>query len=278
MATVVVHGTLLAAAAPYKDWWWNSYRPGGFLHALTRGMTDACGGHDVWRIGGRHVSDIPELNGTAQRHRLAQHRGHFLWTGANMGVTRDAAASGLVDYLTVMHAISPREPIRLVGHSHGGNVIKLATASRKLPATLPLGQAVFLGVPHFMGVDGRTFTYRLDPRRFSGVLNLYSERDSVQRTIAEKIFGPPGARMSDWMPVKAHHVDRDPRAAAVYRNCEVPTLEAGMDAHAAMHGAAVGYLVGYWLGGRETLQAILDRLRPRLFPVRRGDHGTSSAG
>ncbi|MDD5542221.1 MAG: hypothetical protein PHX83_03535 [Acidobacteriia bacterium] len=278
MATIVVHGTMTLTAAQFTKWWWNSWGKMGFLDAVSRGMLEASGRHDVWHIGGREVSEVPALNPkwsvwSGRWGQFGQHRGHFMWDGADMGISREAAAYQLVKYINTLHQISPQEPIRIVAHSHGCNVVKRASADKKLLPGIRFPQAVFLACPHFVGADGKTFTYRLAPQRFGTILNLYSPQDSVQTSFAETFQGLPGGRMADWIPSSSHRMEQDVRARAVYRDYEIPTRDAGVHAHTAMHGALVGYVVGRWLVQGGDFGAAVTHVPRELWPVALGDFG-----
>ncbi len=270
MATIVVHGTMTTSAARNARWWWDSWDEHGFLDALSFGMEHVSGGHDVWRVAGRPVSEVPELqtkwnlwNGT--RGQVSSHKGHFTWSGANMGAARDAGASQLAAYLNRVADLTD-EPIRIVAHSHGCNVVKAASSHRKLSRHVRISRAVFLACPHFAaeGSRGPVFTYQLDPRRFDHILNLYSEEDSVQVGLADAITGPAGSRFADWLPPTAHRIDLDRATAGKYENAEVPTAAHGVLAHTVMHGALVGGLAGMWLGGRHSFQQIVQQASRRL--------------
>jgi len=50
----------------------------------------------------------------------------FSWNGKNTSKARMLAASNLVNFVLKNSSKDPREPITLVGHSHGGNVAILA--------------------------------------------------------------------------------------------------------------------------------------------------------
>jgi len=278
MTTLVVHGTMTVAPAQTVRWWWDSWGDGGFLNAVAQGMVDASGKHNVWRIAGRPVSEVAELNPkwSLWRGRLGQfgqHRGHFMWDGADMDISREAAATHLVRYLNTLHTTAPGEALRIIAHSHGGNVVKLASASKRLLPGIYFDQAVFLACPHFEGADGRTYAYQLAPERLGVILNLYSESDTVQTQLAEKITGLPGPRPVDWIPPRSYRIDQDPGARRGYENSRIPTRDTGVKAHAAMHGSAVGYPVGRWLGGGSNFETILQKFGPRLLPVPTGDDG-----
>lgn len=147
MATLVIHGTMTGAGPSHSTWWWNSRHKGGFLDALAGGITDTGAADDVWRVAGRPVHEIPEL----RQRGLAQHQGHFQWSGTDMPDARRAGGEFLAAYINRILQISPREPIRLVAHSHGCNVVKSASAVPLLSLVARFPRVVFLACPHFMG-------------------------------------------------------------------------------------------------------------------------------
>lgn len=283
MATLIIHGTMTVAASPRARWWWDSWNEGGFLDAMARGMDDASGGHghDVWQVGGVHVSELDRLKPRWSLWRgrigqIAHHRGHFFWDGADMYGARQAAANNLVKYLNVVwDLLGEDEPLRLVAHSHGANVVKMASSHTKLRPDLMVQRAVFLGCPHFMAQWHKEphFPYRIDPRRFGEVLNLWSDSDTVQVGFADAIPGPPGARPSDFLPPKAHCRDPDEGAEGVYRDFAVPTEDQETKAHTALHGQVVGYLVGGWLDTGMDFGRVIENAMGQGLPVPRGDFG-----
>lgn len=290
MATIVVHGTMTGAAAHQAGWWWNSWHDRGFLAAVAGGMNDGGVEHDVWRVRGRPVSEIAELSPRkswllGRFGLLDQHKGHFMWTGADLPMAREGGASHLAEYLNAVHALSPQEPLRVIAHSHGCNVVKMAIASDKLHHDVHIDQAVFLACPHLHGpstprpgeslrasVDAKTFASQMALGRFGSVLNLFSSRDTVQTRLAQMVQGPAGARVVDFVPQLAGRVGVDQAVRTAYADFEIATEDTGTAAHTAMHGSRVGYLVGRWLAGGD-FAAMLGQIGRRLFPVPKGDHG-----
>ena len=279
MATIVVHGTMTVSAAHHERWWWNSFFEGGFLGALASGMEPVSGEHDVWRVGGVPVSRVEELRPkwslwTGRMGQISQHEGHFLWSGADMYVAREAGAKQLADYLAKIDQLAPGEPLRVVAHSHGCNVVKMASRRRSFPRR-GIERAAFLACPHFeaKGSNDNHYPYRLEPSRFGEILNLYSPRDTVQKEFAETLAGPPGFRLNDFLPVKAHRTERDPEARGLCDNHAIETEADGMRAHSALHGAAVGELTGRWLGGGGSFDRILGEFGGARLPVPADDLG-----
>ncbi len=288
MVTIVVHGTMTTTPAEHSSWWWRSWGEGGFLAALAEGMTAACGGEDVWKIGGRLVEDYDELHPKAsfwsgRRGQFSQHKGYFMWVGGDSYAERDAGALHLARYLNKVTEIAPQEPIRLVAHSHGCNVVKKMSRHDDLDPGVAIEQAVFLACPHFMTdiVEPQQvyFPYELAPGRFGRILNLYSESDTVQVGMSETL---PSWLIStdwrDWQPPAAYRCDPDPDARHLYEDCGIETVDQGISAHTAMHGVTVGRLAGLWLGGAEDsfdgiASKILQNVGPDPLTVPAGDFG-----
>jgi hypothetical protein len=258
MSTIIIHGTL-ARESP----WWLVPKRGGFLDALAMGMREGDREPDIWRIGGRSVAEVPELYPRGAMHLLTgwtdppfdQVDGHYRWPGNNAHEERLREGVRLARYLEALARVSPNETIDVVAHSHGCNVVKIATAH--IASHVRLGCAVFLAAPHCedLVVGKRSQLYPLNAARLAGgnrraspVLNVYSEEDTVQTTIADHapdFYGaPPGIA-----PVfDAHRCDRDPRTRSAYDDLELPTrMGRESHVHGALHGPTVGRLVGYWL-------------------------------
>lgn len=277
MATIVVHGTMTLLSAKHARWWWDSWHEGGFLQAVSHGMESISGSHDVWTVGGRSVREITEWHSGWFTHPdgIFTHQGHFAWSGADMYAAREAGAEFLVKYLNRLVAYSPGEPVSIIAHSHGCNVVKMASSLAGLSRDVYIEQAVFLACPHFFsqGPQEEFYAYRLDPSRFGRILNLSSETDSIQVGMADTLPGLPGARWTDYLPPQADRVEHDAQAAPLYENWTIPTEDSGMAAHSSLHGEAVGSLVGIWLAGRHNFGDILDQGGDQFLPVPRGDHG-----
>lgn len=283
MTTIIVHGTW----APSSIWW---RLEGGFSQSVIRGMEDEIGIHDVWSVDNIHVSQISELNrkfGVTdflfRRSAWQNIDGQFHWLGSNSNAERRKAARELVSYLNVIRQLTD-EPINIIAHSHGCNVVKLASASDKLSADLFIEKAVFLACPHFneakIDAQGNTtyqFQYRLDPHRFGSILNLFSEQDSIQND-----YAPRGADI-DWDVnftdlsgnPESSRVDKDPDAFHLYQNYCVEVDE-NANAHSALHGRVVGEAVGLWLGGKKMFVILVsDQYGGFLPTVQVGDEGES---
>lgn len=287
MATIIVHGTMTTCPAHHLSWWWRSWGEGGFLNGLAEGLTAVGGSEDIWKVGGVLVEQIEELRPrwnfwTGRLGQFSQHNGYFMWVGGDSYAERDAGAMHLARYLSKIKEIAPGEPLRLVAHSHGCNVVKKASAHPKLAASVHIDRAVFLACPHFathlLHADEWFYPYRLDPRRFGRILNLYSERDSVQTSIAESL---PSTLLStnwrEWTPPKAHRLEQDPQARRIYENHPFATMDTGIPAHAALHGVTAGRLIGLWVAGADTYGGIVKTIRTKVgeepLVAPEGDHG-----
>ena len=290
MTTIVIHGTL----AMGSSWYWNSWGERGFCRVLAEAMTRVSGSHDVWRVKGKPVGEIPELNPKRKADaRVEADKGVFYWTGAPDGMSRGLGAQALVQYLNVLRKLTG-EPLRIVAHSHGCNVVKLASGLPELSPDVYIAKAVFLACPHFWeddyvfeepkGLDkfdirkvgpkakGRKYRYRVSPQRFGKILNLYSERDDVQKELAETWSGGSvpqtgtllenmGRMLNTGEIIEAPHGERedsDPEAQSLYENHKVKVSAAvdGIHAHSALHGAIAAMLAGVWLDLDTTVQAL----------------------
>jgi hypothetical protein len=314
MTTIVIHGTLAKGSC----WYWGSWGEGGFCRALALGMRDVSRrvDHDIWRVHGQDVSTVAGLqqgpwsiwHGIPKD--LASVDGRFEWTGGPQGLDRGAAAIWLARYLNRVRTLT-NERIRIIAHSHGCNVVKLASSHDELSPDVFIDRAVFLACPHFsekayrveepknwtdkfdIGKQmpkecGRRFRYRVDPRRFGSILNVYSERDSVQVDLAEVWSGGPapqtGQVLNDlWTMLKtadvyeqpeASRTDPDPDAAHLYENLAVKVAPdcSGIEAHGLMHGATIARFVGRWLDSDDGMAGVVRHFGD-LPLVPRGDDG-----
>lgn len=305
MTTIIVHGTLGKGA----KWYWDSWGPTGFCAALEAGMTDADPNRliDIWRIGGQPVQKVEQM----QRGKWSWWHGmpkdfdsvdgRFEWSGAAEGLARGAAAIWLAKYLNRIREVTD-EPIRIIAHSHGCNVVKLATDLDELVPSVFIEKAVFLACPHFWETEygaeapqnwmdkfdvkkqmlkpiGERYRYRLDPARVGSVLNIYSERDKVQVDIADTWSGTYAPQTGSFFSnlcdafktldvyerPEAARCDRDPQTAGVYENLEVPVAPdaSGIRVHSLMHGAHVGRFLGRWLNDGSVRDVIRVFGRPQ---------------
>jgi hypothetical protein len=165
-----------------------------------------------------------------------------------------------------------------VAHSHGCNVVKLASGSELLASSVHVDRAIFLACPHFTIQVGRKtkYPYVLDPSRFGHVLNLYSESDSVQTSLAQKLPGPPDNADFTIGVVRAWREEQEPQSRRVYSNFEITTVDSGIKAHTAMHGRTVAALCGNLLCcGEDQFRDVVDHARTTSLPVPAGDVGAS---
>lgn len=255
MATIIIHGTMTSSRADKAGfWWW--HEDSGFCRALSEGLLKAGDTADVWHVDGIDVSAHAGIPAEQNSPFLVRH-GRFLWTGLNQPELRRIAGKELALYLNLIRKTAPAEPIRIVAHSHGCNVVKIASAHRALDSNVFIGSAVFLACPHFqakgLGFRG-DIPYRLEPSRFGRILNLYSSQDSVQVGIAKSLPSLWGGGLFEWSP-KAHRIDPDPRAQHIYENYQVTTGDSGIDAHTAMHAEEIGYMAGLWIGDPDYFAA-----------------------
>lgn len=132
MATIIIHGTMTFLKAHHYTWWWNSFSAGGFCHAIAEGMRAAGRQPDVWRVGGVHVNQIPELARNPRNGNMITPEGHYEWSGGDSDAAREAGGKFMAYYVNAISRIAPDESIDVVAHSHGGNVVKIATIAPHL--------------------------------------------------------------------------------------------------------------------------------------------------
>lgn len=271
MTTIVIHGTMTTQRADKAgNWWWHPNS--SFCTSLDTGLSDSENMADVWHVDGYDVEQHPELPIKQNRPFMVRH-GRFLWSGLNQPDFRRSAGKELALYLNLIHQTAPDEPIRIVAHSHGCNVVKIASSHRALNDDIYIERAVFLACPHFEGVGlgfkGK-YPYQLNLDRFGGILNLYSEEDSVQIDVASVLPSVLGGGLFEWAPT-AYRTDPDPDAQAIYDDWSIPTEDSGTNAHTAMHGASLGYLSGLWIGDPDYFKKVIQNTD--LLPVPYRDYG-----
>jgi hypothetical protein len=273
MAIIIVHGT-----HDRDGDWWLETTPGSFAEQLDGGLIAAGADPDVWRIADELVGGfaqlLPEVEFSVWSGRkppIFEHLGgRFRWTGANAhGFGRIQAGIELARYLETLSEVSPGEPIDIVAHSHGCNVVKQAT--QELQFQVPIGRIVFLACPHFVNAQDHTLPYRLnvdlidDGGSAFPVLNLYSEEDTVQTSIAStlpELALPQGLPKVDWLGfegapmVNAFRSDQDPEAAHLYEELEINfNIGSGIQAHGAVHAPSVGWFLGFFLAQEPNVTA-----------------------
>lgn len=279
MTTIVVHGTMANGAS----WYQNSWEDQGFLAGLYAGMMKATDSSDIWRVNGQQIHSYPEL------------KGYFEWNGLAEGIYRGMAALELAEYLNSIASLSD-EPIRIIAHSHGCNVVKLASSLPSLSRQVVIERAVFLACPHFYEdeyvqdklswqnrvniskvskayhVKGRRYRYQIDPQRFGRILNVYCNKDKVQVDLAQSLSGGQVPLTGGFLEnvlkqfsegthelPKASRCDLDEEAAHLYENIEVHVESgcSGTKIHSVMHGSNIGLLAGFWLNSGDTIETLL---------------------
>lgn len=260
MTTIIVHGTFAAT----EEWYWNSWHEKGFCQSLSAAMIKATGHDDIWRVRGIPVDNIEEFNPKrgfwfGKIGQISQQKGHFIWSGDYNANSRNLAAKELAKYLNVLRGLTA-EPIRIIAHSHGCNVVKQMSASPKLNGNVYIERAVFLACPHFFTNEyrqkgsfdmrselvGKKYLYQLQPGRFGRIANMYSTRDPVVREIADKLATPSGW---EYEVPSVSFTDQDPNTKGLYENYEmkVPDHIKGSAVHAWLHSPEMAYAVGLWL-------------------------------
>ncbi|WP_295931970.1 RHS repeat-associated core domain-containing protein, partial [uncultured Akkermansia sp.] len=235
LLTMIIHGTF----AKDERWW----QPAGdFAEALN------------WVVG-----DVWQFT-TRNKPKCAP----FKWTGENISSQRIEGGIQLASFLCQISLHYPNEKIRLVGHSHGGNVIlfALATLARICNCSTPLIDAVVLiatpqviasygnmDVPVYSTEDG------IGMIKNKNLLQIFSEEDEVQTTLASclvagEVSVPP---QIDGTPFTKLHVRR---MISGYPIQPIKTDGGWLDAHGILHNRQMGRYVGYRLIGQDHQTAM----------------------
>lgn len=165
----------------------------------------------------------------------------FSWSGGNSPKDRHEGAQKLANYITAIKAAYPQEPIRVVTHSHGGNVAKDATSlGAKMDAL------VLIAAPHGQELDDKgavkSYLYAVTPASLPKfVLTFYSEQDIIQSYGATKISGEKG-------DARFFRTDQDPAMAGRYVNVAVETkMTSQNQAHSVLHSSAMAPVIASWI-------------------------------
>jgi len=234
--TIVVHGTSARDAL-----WWNT---GSFARSL-----DAQVG-DVWEIataGGKPVSKVDELT------RRFGPDGRFSWSGGNAPRDRMEGAERLADYINTIRRLYPGEPIRVVTHSHGGNVATGSTSGDLISSPAMIDQLVVIAKPYF-SAEPRVFKAFRDRQTFydpdvthirSSILSISSPEDDIQKAAAERgAFERTGV---GYGPVQSTRRIQTPGLASKFIDVEVRTGVGWYDAHGVLHNSVMGTAIGIYL-------------------------------
>lgn len=136
-------------------------------------------GHRVWLIHGTNLSGAEHPEDTWTPDFVEYVEGLFnesskkmKWTGGNSTGARSEAAKDFVTEVYEWHSKNPDDPIRLVGHSHGGNVaIMLANLLDK--KGMKVDTLITIATP----VRG----YNLDKNTSVGQhIHVYNKKDQIQ--------------------------------------------------------------------------------------------------
>lgn len=301
MATLIIHGTMTPKAFAYSaKWWWDSWYENGFLYHVAKGMQTVMGSSkdDVWKICGKPVCETKGLTGNSSSEQLRDHsmteklsaimfpgklpetywahKGHFMWSGSDSHMLREQGGRALARYLNLIKKIAPHEPIRIIAHSHGCNVVKHASSCGLLDSCVHIERAIFLACPHFSIQVLRKikYPYKLDPSKFGQILNLYSPFDSVQVKIAQEYPGSPDNMDFTIGTVKANREDQNPETKRTYINYEIPTMDIGIKAHTVMHGHTLGTLCGIFLSCKgDEFNDAYEYFKEKYLPVPNNDFG-----
>ena len=92
----------------------------------------------------------------------------FNWSGDNSASARKVAAQELMTKIS--KNLKPGEPLNVVAHSHGGNVVKEYT---QLPGAKKIDTAVNLATP-------QRDDHKMNMKNVGAYINAYSNNDSIQ--------------------------------------------------------------------------------------------------
>ena len=106
----------------------------------------------------------------AEAFRMNQFLIPFAWTGGILDYNRNQASESLVK---VIESYPKQEKVIAIGHSHGGNIINLA--SQKLNPSYSIDKVYLLGTP----IDIKNYKPNMD--RIKELYNLYSQGDLIQQ-------------------------------------------------------------------------------------------------
>ena len=226
LLTMIIHGTF----AKDERWW----QPAGdFAEAVN------------WVVG-----DVWQFT-TRNKPKCAP----FKWTGENISSQRIEGGIQLASFLCQISLHYPNEKIRLVGHSHGGNVIlfALATLARICNCSAPLIDAVVLIVPpqviaSYGNMDVPVYSTEdgIGMIKNKNLLQIFSDEDEVQTTLASclvagEVSVPP---QIDGKPFTKLHVRR---MISGYPIQPIKTDGGWLDVHGILHNRQMGRYVGYRL-------------------------------
>ena len=179
----LAHRTLrrVIGAAPPEEVWQRMTSVSGRAASLTTIIHGTWAEDDPWW---RWPDRLPTYLDSVT-HDVYRGADPFHWSGDNTHDAREKAARALITWL----AEHPVDRVRLVAHSHGGNVVFKATELASA-GEIQINLLVLLGTP--MRDD-----YLPDLGKIRKVLNVYSEDDVVQWLGAFGHWRDDGRRLPD---------------------------------------------------------------------------------
>ena len=137
-----------------------------------------------WTTTGDYVSEL-------KKHSLGNIHEWSGWSGTNDHGARVQGAQSLLNEILPLCKNSIDDPINIVAHSHGGNVVwlMLERLAQECPCCT-IGAVILLGVPNMVGhdADGTSkFIYASQPaaNMARNIVNISSENDNVQTNWAD---------------------------------------------------------------------------------------------
>ena len=237
LLTIIVHGTILSSK-PKGIWWTKNGMFATNLDAILK---------DVWKAKNKKI----KING------------EFSWSGKNDHNERLKAGKDLADFIRKIRCLDSNEPINIVTHSHGGNVVLSALTElynnrsggicKKKNIDYTVDNVVLLGTPHFYIAynSGTEYvymnTYALEMIK-GKLYNIYTRSDLTQTIFADTSDGisksSHGIRSNELPFWKIHYlyVDRGVLHPKI-ENIEVE-MDFFSDSHGTIHSSEMGTYIG----------------------------------
>jgi hypothetical protein len=173
-------------------------------------------------------------------------------------------AQMLADYINTVRQIFPHEPIRVVTHSHGGNVALASTNARYVQGPARMDTAIVVAKPYFELYHNQEKVdrfnarfksrdtillptmdlYEPEPKNLGGpVLSIFSSRDMVQTSLAD-LADRETTHMS-LRSTRTYQGAGDLKRSFV--NIEIPTFVGGVNAHGVLHSRVIGKAIGAFI-------------------------------
>jgi RHS repeat-associated protein len=253
LISIIIHGTFAS-----KTSWWT--RNGGFATNL-----DAVLG-DVWKIrtDGYKPFDL------------------FSWSGENSHSARITSGHDLACYIIKIRSKYPKEPINIIAHSHGGNVVWEALRvlyKNKQKRKYRVTNVAFIATPQIKITYGSWYTHRWYEYLYASMegmwmiqnkaYNFYSIEDSVQTFGADLIDGIDEKDIPNSSLEWGDSISADRTVNYIRNNFSIGTDVGPKDAHSVLHSANMGRYIGYILSCSNHAEAA--KKATMTFPITNDD-------